>query len=647
MDKISSNYSFILICTALVLVTFIVFSPLFRNGFVNYDDDQYVTKNQNVQAGLTAKGVKWAFTAKNAGNWHPLTWLSHMLDCQLFGLDPKWHHLVNLLFHTANTLLLFWVLKDMTGALWQSAFVAALFALHPLHVESVAWAAERKDVLSALFWLLTMAAYLRYVRRHNVTWYIGTLFLFALGLMAKPMLVTLPFVLLLLDYWPLKRLTYYPLSAVHYPLLEKLPFFALSAISCVVTFFAQRSASAVVGIHLLSLKRRIVNVPLSYLGYIEKTVWPAKLAVFYPLNISRAMFLQMMIAVLLLLGISVLVLRLALKHKYLFTGWFWYLGTLVPVIGLVQVGSQSMADRYTYIPLTGLFIIIAWGISDILTGWRHRKIALGLSSLVVLSALSICTYVQVHYWRDTITLFEHALKAAPENDIPHINLGVELTSQKKFDEAISHYNRAVQLNPKYSKTYNNLGIALKSMGRLNDAINSYRRAIGLEPGYMEAYNNLAIALRLQGKLNESVDYLRLAIRLNPDVPEICYNLGLSLQSLDKPEEAIVYFRRAIRLKPDWPASIDSLASLLATTSDPALRDPNEAIVLAHRSVELSQRKNASMLDTLASAYAAAGRFDDAVTTAQAALDLALADMNYKLAAQIRKNLQLYKQQKSL
>jgi len=647
MDKTSSNYSFILICTALVSVTFITFSPLFRNGFVNYDDDQYVTKNQNVQAGLTAKTIKWAFTAKNAGNWHPLTWLSHMLDCQLFGLDPKWHHIVNLLFHTANTLLLFWVLKDMTGALWQSAFVAAAFALHPLHVESVAWAAERKDVLSTLFWLLTMAAYLRYVRRHNITWYIGTLVLFALGLMAKPMLVTLPFVLLLLDYWPLKRLTYYPLSAIRYPLLEKLPFFALSAISCVIAFFAQRSAGAVVGIHLLSLKRRIANVPLSYLGYIGKTVWPAKLAVFYPYNIDRSLLLQVAIAVLVLLGISVLVLRLALKRRYLFTGWFWYLGTLVPVIGLLQVGSQSMADRYTYLPLTGLFIIIAWGISDILTGWQHRKIVLGLSSLAVLSALSICTYVQVHYWRDTITLFEHALKAASENDIPHINLGVELASQGKFDQALSHYNRALQLNPKYSKTYSNLGIALKSMGRLDDAITNYRRAIELEPGYTEAYNNLGNAFRLQGKYDEAVDCLRRAIALNPDIPDIHYNLGLTFQLQDKPEEAIVYFRQAIRLKPDWASPLDSLASLLATTSDPALRDPNEAIALARRSVELSQRRNASMLDTLASAYAAAGRFDDAVTTAQAALDLALADMNYKLAAQIRKNLQLYKQQKSL
>ena len=271
---------------------------------------------------------------------------------------------------------------------------------------------------------------------------------------------------------------------------------------------------------------------------------------------------------------------------------------------------------------------------------------LGLSSLAVLSALSICTYVQVYYWRDTITLFEHALKAAPENDIPHINLGVELTSQGKFDQALSHYNRALQLNPKYSKTYSNLGIALKSMGRLDDAITNYRRAIELEPGYTEAYNNLGNAFRLQGKYDEAVDCLRRAIALNPDIPDIHYNLGLTFQLQDKPEEAIVYFRQAIRLKPDWPAPLDSLASLLATTSDPALRDPNEAIALARRSVELSQRRNASMLDTLASAYAAAGRFDDAVTTAQAALDLALAAMNYKLAAQIRKNLQLYKQQKT-
>jgi tetratricopeptide (TPR) repeat protein len=345
--------------------------------------------------------------------------------------------------------------------------------------------------------------------------------------------------------------------------------------------------------------------------------------------------------------VSVLVLGLALKRRYLFTGWFWYLGTLVPVIGLVQVGSQSMADRYAYVPVIGLFIITAWGLNDLLAKWRHRNVVLGLSSLAVLLALSICTYFQVRYWRDTITIFEHALEVAPESDTAHINLGVELMSQRKFEQALSHYNRALQLNPKYPKTYNNLGIALKSMGRLNDAVSYYRKAVELDPNYVEAYNNLANALRLQGKLDEAVDYLRRALRLNPDIPDIHYNLGLALQSLNNPEEAISCFRQAMRIKPDWPSPLDSLASLLATTSDPGLRDPNQAIVLARRAVELTQRGNASMLDTLASAYAAAGRFDDAVTTAQAALDQAIADMNYKLAAQIRKNLQLYKQQKTL
>jgi hypothetical protein len=407
MGKTSDKYWSLCIYLTLALATLAVFWQVLGHDFVNYDDPDYVYRNPNVQSGITLSSIKWAFTTGHAANWHPLTWLSHMLDWQLFGDNPGWHHLTNLFLHIANTLLLFAVLKRMTNALWRSAFVAAAFALHPLHVESVAWVAERKDVLSTLFWMLTIAAYLRYLERPGTGRYLLTLLIFALGLMAKPMLVTLPFVLLLLDYWPLGRFqfgqivksvgqqsrkslnafSHWKLS--RHLLLEKVPLFALSAISSIVTFLVQRTAGAVTSVETLPLKLRIANTFVSYLTYIQKMVWPSRLAMFYPYPDKTDLIWQTVVFALLLLIISLGVIWLMRRRRYLLTGWLWYLGTLVPVIGLVQVGDQALADRYTYVPLTGLFIIIAWGVPDLIAKWRFRKHALAASAIAVLLAWSI------------------------------------------------------------------------------------------------------------------------------------------------------------------------------------------------------------------------------------------------------------------
>jgi len=390
MDKTSNKYWSLYICLALVLATFIAYEPMRHNGFVNYDDDVYVTENRNVNRGITAESVFWAFTNPHRSMWHPLTSLSHMLDCQLFGLVPFWHHLTSLLFHIAGTLLLFWILKRMTGAVWLSAFVAAVFALHPLNVESVAWVAERKSVLSSFFWMLTIAAYLRYAERPGIDRYLLVVLVFCLALMAKPMVVTLPFALLLLDYWPLGRFQWgrqsreessmqsesakvsYRNSPSWRLVVEKIPLFILSAVLSVITFIAQKSGGAVMWTDSLPLNFRIPNALVSYLTYIGKMFWPSRLAVFYPHPRGTVSIWLAVVVALLLLALSIWVIRSARSRRYLLVGWLWYLGTLVPVVGLVQAGGQARADRYMYLPMIGLLIIITWGLCELAAKWRYR-----------------------------------------------------------------------------------------------------------------------------------------------------------------------------------------------------------------------------------------------------------------------------------
>ncbi len=581
MDEASNKYWTLGIYLALALSTFAVFWQLRNCEFVNYDDPDYVGENQHVQAGITRESIIWAFTTPHLTNWQPLTWLSHMLDCELFGLDPSWHHLTSLLFHIANALLLFWVLRNMTGALWPSAFVAALFALHPLHVESVAWIAERKDVLSTLFWLLTMGAYLRYVKHPGASWYLLALLAFALGLMAKPMLVTLPFVLLLLDYWPLERVqlghtakdankrnhesanTCSRWRGFYQLVWEKAPFFVLSALSSIVTFFAERSGGAVVTIQSFPLIIRIANTFISYVKYIGKMIWPSRLAVFYPHPADKISTWQAMAAVLVLLAISIWVIRLSRSRKYLPVGWFWFIGTLVPVIGLVQIGAQAMADRYTYVPLIGLFIIIAWALPDLLAKWQYRKFALGASMLIILSALSICTCLQLRYWRNSVTLFERAINVTSGNYIMHNNLGVVFNSRNEIDKAVEHCAEAVRIKPDYAHGHNSLGAALFRKGKLDEAIEHFTEAIRIKPGLANAHSDLGGVLAMQGKLDEAITHFTEAVRIKPDYAPGHNNLGTALLQRGRVDEAITHFTRAVQLSPNYPNAHNNLGRALA------------------------------------------------------------------------------------
>ena len=574
MDRTSSKYHSLLICVVVALATIMAYEPVRHNDFVDYDDDMYVTENPHVKKGITGESVSWALTTGHAYNWHPLTWLSHMLDCQLFGTRPGWHHLTNLLLHIINSLLLFGVLKRMTGALWKSGFVAAAFALHPLHVESVAWVAERKDVLSTLFWLLTMAAYVWYVRRPGLSRYLVTLLCFALGLMAKPMLVTLPFVLLLVDYWPLGRfqLEYttkefrkekrksanisFPWGALYRLVWEKVPLIALAGISSIVTFIVQRSGGAVVRAGMLSLDVRVANAMISYLRYIKKMIYPSGLAVFYPYH-SLSLLLAIAYFVILVL-ITVAVIYLGRRRRYLPVGWFWYVGTLVPVIGIVQVGSQSMADRYTYVPLTGLFIIIAWGASDILAKWRYQKVVLGICSATVITGLLISTRMQVRHWRDSFTLFEHTLAVTEDNSITHNHYGAFLVEQGRYEKALAQFDEALRISPGYHAARKNKGAAFIDMGRFDEAVATFNELLRVAPDWPNAHYWLGVAYARKGTYHQAVGPFKEALRLRPDWPEAYNDLALVYLLLGNYDLAIENYRQALRLRPDYPQAINNL-----------------------------------------------------------------------------------------
>ncbi len=464
---------------ALVLAILALYWPLTRYGFVNFDDDEYVTANPHVVHGITVSAVKWAFTTGHASNWHPVTWLSHMLDCQLFGArNAGAMHLVNILFHAANSVLLFLLLRRATGSEWRSLGVAALFAFHPLHVESVAWIAERKDVLSTCFWLLAMGSYIRYTVTRRYFNYWMSFILFTIGLMAKPMLVTFPAVLLLLDFWPLKRLSKQTLTTL---LIEKLPFLAVALASSVVTFLVQKQV-AIVKLEQLSLFLRVANAITSYIGYLGKTFWPTKLVFFYPHPLTHPSY-EVILSSLALAGITAGAWVLRHRSPYLFYGWLWYLGTLVPVIGLVQVGSQEMADRYSYVPLIGIFVGLIWGLSDACARLTLRRFgAASLASLGIVSC-AIVTSHQVRYWKDSVTLFSHALAFTSKNLVANINIGAAYMQQGQNAQALQHYLAALQIKPDNAKAQYNLGLALASLGRTDEAVKHYRIALRIDPSY--------------------------------------------------------------------------------------------------------------------------------------------------------------------
>jgi tetratricopeptide (TPR) repeat protein len=550
----------LIIGTGLALCTLAVYWQVRDHEFLDYDDSRYITKNIMVQRGLDAEGLTWAFTSGYATNWHPLTWVSHMLDCELFGLDPTGHHMVNVAFHVANTILLFLILKRMTGAIWRSAFVAAVFALHPLYVESVAWASERKDLLSTLFWMLTMGAYALYTQQPTLRRYLLVFLFLALGLMAKPMLVTLPFVLLLLDYWPLQRLQLGRSSRINKStsenrrflllLREKAPLIGLTVASSIVTFIVQRSGGAMGSLETVPLGDRVANAIVSYTSYIRKSLWPSDLAVFYPHQGKTLELWQVAGAAILLLGISGIVIWKIRRFRYLAVGWFWFLGTLVPVLGIVQVGIQGMADRYMYVPLIGLSIIVAWGFTDLLSKWHYQKGGLAFAATTVLLALTGATSSQISYWHDGIRLFEHAIRVTTNNYVAETNLGVALQVHGRTDEALEHYLESLRINPSYEFSHYNLGLILAGQGKTDEAITHFSEAVRLNSRVPEAHNNLGVLLAKKGKNSEAIEQFAEALQLNPAFVDARSNLGLLLMTLGKTDEAITQFNDALRLQPD-------------------------------------------------------------------------------------------------
>jgi Flp pilus assembly protein TadD len=546
----------------LVLVTCAVYWQAGGHQFVNFDDAMYLLENPHVRTGLTGEGIIWAFTSTYASNWHPLTWLSHMLDVHLFGLDPGPHHLVNVLFHAINTVLLFLLLLRMTGAYWQSAFVAALFALHPLHVESVAWLAERKDVLSAFFWMLTLLLYAWYVERPRRGRYLLTLCAFALGLMSKPMLVTLPAVLLLMDYWPLGRMQFGKaeqprrgpgsIDRTSFPrrlLWEKVPFIALSAASSVITMLAQHAGGAMASVNAVPFTFRAVNALWTYVLYIGKMFRPLDLAVIYPLPATLTVT-QGLTAGLILAGTSFLAARSAKRHPYLLVGWLWYLVTLVPVIGLVQVGRQAMADRYTYIPLIGLFMMVAWGARAIAGDSRFRRTALASIAVMILAGLAALTGLQTRYWKDSLTLFSHAAEAVQDNYIAHEAAGRILAERGRFDEATHHYAEALRISPNDERSLVGMGNVLIKQGKIEEGISFTKKALTMKPESADGHFNLGYALLRQGREQQALDQYFEGLRNDPENADIHHIVGVILGAQGKLDESIRHFTEALRIKPD-------------------------------------------------------------------------------------------------
>lgn len=615
----------------LILSILLVFMQVRDFDFITCDDHMYVYENPHVLKGLSLDGIIWAFTTGHAANWHPVTWLSLMLDVQVFGPDPGPLHLVNVFLHCANTLLLFAVLKKMTGALWPSAFVAAAFAIHPMHVESVAWISERKDVLSTFFLLLTVAVYAGYVKRPSVRRYIAALGFFVLGLMSKPMLVTLPFLLLLLDYWPLERFGPSPPlnrstdpstasadghTTLYRLVIEKIPFFILAAVSSVVTFLVQRTGGAMTATDVIPLGSRLANALAAYAKYIGKLFWPEHLAVFYPLDISNSTPAgQLALYALLLAAITVLVLYLGRIRKYLPVGWFWFVGSLIPVVGLVQVGLQAYADRYTYSPYIGLFVMLAWGMSDLPAKGLYRKAVLAAAMVLAVAAMGITAHRYASRWRNGVTLFTHAIEVTQNNWFAYNNLGLSFLRRGRFPEAIGAFEQAVRLKPDDSGAYNNLGLAYAEQDCYPEAIEAYRQAVRLKPNNVEAYRNLGLAYFDLGRYEEAVEAYQQAVRIDPANAEAYNNLGLSCFQLGRLPQAITAYQQAIALKPDYAKAYANLAVAYNSLG----RFP-QALEASNKAVRI-EPDYAEAYGNLGIAYSGLGRYPDAIQAFRQAITL--------------------------
>jgi tetratricopeptide (TPR) repeat protein len=592
----------------LFVLTWVVYAQTLRFDFVNYDDPRYVYQNTRITNGISVANVAWAFSHIHSENWHPLTTITHMLDCQLHGLNAGWHHFTNVLLHCVSVVLLFVALERMTGALWRSAFVSAVFAVHPLHVESVAWIAERKDVLSAFFFMLTLLAYLHYTRAPSIGRYLTVALGVALGLMSKPMLVTLPFVLLLLDYWPLERFETNRSNTGRRLLqlvLEKIPLIALSAVSSIVTFLAQRGAIG--WTEQLPVSARISNALVAYVTYIRQMFWPAGLAVFYPHPENRLPLWAISLALIVLVAITATAFRLRKKAPYLTTGWLWYLGMLVPVIGLVQVGWQGHADRYTYLPQIGLYIAVTWAATDFTRSWRFQRMALGVAALIVVGAFSWRCWLQTSYWRDSETLFTHALAVTSNNDVALNNLGIIFLEKGQLDDAISKLQAAIDLRPENGPAHDNLAKAFLKKGQVAEAMVHYRKLVEIDPENVETRNTVGTALIQQGHVKEAIDQ----------------------------------WQDVLAIQPENGNAASNLAWVFATCPEDSIRDGARAVELGEKALRISGGKIAMIYKVLAAAYAENGRFADAIQTAQRGAELATNQGNPALAAELESSIALY------
>ena len=592
----------------LFLATFAVYSQVRHFDFINFDDPEYVGGNIHVRAGVTWSGVKWAFTSTGAANWFPLTWLSHMAAYQLFGLASGWHHLVNVLIHALASLLLFAAFRRMTGALWRSAVVAFLFALHPLHVESVAWVAERKDVLCAFFWFLTLWCYARYVERPTLARYIPVLLAFCGGLMSKSMIVTLPCVLLLLDVWPLRR-------ALSWPVIrEKLPLFALSAGASFLTFISQRQGHAVRSLSSLPLSSRLANAVLTYVVYIGRMIWPAKLAVYYPYS-HRVSALSVMAAAAVLVTITILAMRMARTDPYLAVGWFWYLGTLVPVIGLIQVGGQSSADRYMYEPAVGLAIMLCWGAAKLTTEYpAARRFIIGTAA-VACSCYLVLTWIQASYWSNSGTLFQHAVDVTNDNYIADNNLADYYLTEERNEEARGPVLEALRLNPNYPEAHINLGTIYRRTGQMEQSEREYQAALAIQAINADAHTGYGALLLQENRYSEALREFQKVVELRPESATGHYDVGRVLAALGRSDQAMEQFSEAIRLEPDHAEAHHSLGVALATRGR-----LNEAIAEFRAEASLKP-DDASIHNYLGMLLVSVGRLDEAAAEYSAALKI--------------------------
>ena len=645
-----------MVCVFLVAAIWLVFGQTLHHGFVNFDDDEYVYNNVQVIHGLTLHGMAWAFTTEVSAYWHPLTWLSHMLDCQLWGLKAGGHHLTNVLLHTANALLLFLVLRRMTslrpdegvgaaapqaGALWCSAFVAAVFAVHPLDVESVAWVAERKNVLSTLFWLLTMGAYVRYVEKSEVqsprskVYYGLTLVFFALGLMSKPMLVTLPFVLLLLDYWPLQRVSSFKFS-VSSPgttpsstlnsdqsragpqlsalVFEKVPLLLLAVGSSVVTYLGQKNLNSVTTLKESPLGVRLAKVSVNYVGYLRDTFWPEGLTVLYPYPPTFSV-VTVGLSVLLLASLTLLVLWTVRSRPYLAVGWFWFLGTMIPVIGLVQVGNTPVADRFTYVPQIGLYLMAAWAARDLTVSWRCRRQWRVAMATLVITALMVGASIQTTYWRNGESLWIRALACDPENFHAQSNLGNALFQTGRVDEAMAHFQEALRIKPDDAEIQNNFGNVLLQKGEVDEGIIHIQKALQIRPDNAEIQNNLGNALLQKGEVDEAIVHYQKALQIDPHGAEIRYDLGNALLQKGEVDEAIGDYQKALQINPYHADAHDNLGCALLQKGN-----VDEAMVHFQKALQINP-DDADAHHNLASALLRKGRVDEAITQYQRALQI--------------------------